>query len=133
MDWQSLIVNWASSSWRFELDEQARTIRVNISANGDALMKLALCILLIVTGPAFVFAGEVEEQNKALARRFYEEVWFKNNPSVVDEIVAPTYIAHDIGDRKNSMEPAERAKEDRRVLLGPGHDDRHHRLPDRRR
>ena len=71
-------------------------------------MKLALCILLSL--PVFTFAGELEEQNKALARRFYEEVWFKNNPAVVDELVAPTYIAHDTGDRKNSMEPAEEQK-----------------------
>ncbi|HVF29468.1 MAG TPA: ester cyclase [Pyrinomonadaceae bacterium] len=56
------------------------------------------------------FADEIEEQNKALARRFYEEVWFKNNPAAVDELVAPTYIAHDTGERKNSMEPSEEQK-----------------------
>lgn len=71
-------------------------------------MKIALCILLL--SPVLAFAGELEDQNKALARRFYEEVWFKNNPAVVDELVAPTYIAHDIGERKNSMEPAEEQK-----------------------
>ena len=57
------------------------------------------------------FGGELEEQNKALVRRFYEEVWFKNNPAVVDETFAPTYVAHDIGKRKNSMEPASEQKE----------------------
>ena len=72
-------------------------------------MRLALCILLLI--PTLTFAGEIEEQNKALARRFYEEVWFKNNPGVVDELVAPTYIAHDTGDRKNSMEQASQQKE----------------------
>ena len=72
-------------------------------------MKLTLVLLLL--SPAIVIAGELEEQNKALARRFYEEVWFKNNPAVVDELFAPTYIAHDIGDRKNSMEPATEQKE----------------------
>ena len=71
-------------------------------------MKITLCILLLM--PVITFAGEIEEQNKALARRFYEEVWFKNNPAAVDELVAPTYIAHDIGNRKNSMEPAEEQK-----------------------
>lgn len=71
-------------------------------------MKLALCFLLLLTPLAY--AGEIEEQNKAIARRFYEEVWFKNNPAVVDEIVAATYIAHDTGDRKNSMEPADGQK-----------------------
>jgi predicted SnoaL-like aldol condensation-catalyzing enzyme len=73
-------------------------------------MKLALCLLLLLTAPSFLFAGEIEEQNKALARRFYEEVWFKNNPAAVDELVAPTYVAHDIGKRKNSMEPADEQK-----------------------
>ena len=73
-------------------------------------MKLTLCFLLFLLTPTILFAGEIEEQNKALARRFYEEVWFKNNPAVVDELVAPTYVAHDIGDRKNSMEPAEEQK-----------------------
>jgi predicted SnoaL-like aldol condensation-catalyzing enzyme len=72
-------------------------------------MKLTICVIMLLA-PVLSFAGEVEEQNKALARRFYEEVWFKNNPGVVDELVAPTYIAHDIGDRKNSMEPAEEQK-----------------------
>ena len=71
-------------------------------------MKLVLCLVLLL--PTFVFAGEIEEQNKALARRFYEEVWFRNSPASVDELVAPTYIAHDTGDRKNSMEPADEQK-----------------------
>ena len=71
---------------------------------------ILLMVFLSFITMANVFAGEVEEQNKALARRFYEEVWFKNNPGVVDELVAPTYIAHDTGDRKNSMEPAEEQK-----------------------
>lgn len=58
-----------------------------------------------------VSAGEIEEQNKALARRFYEEVWFRNNPAAIDDLVAPSYIAHDIGERKNSMEASSRQKE----------------------
>lgn len=53
---------------------------------------------------------EIEEQNKALARRFYEQVWFSNNPEVVDEIFAPEYVAHDIGDRKGVKEPADEQK-----------------------
>lgn len=73
-------------------------------------MKKLIFLLLVLLTTVPVFAGEIEEQNKALARRFYEEVWFKNNPAVVDELVAPTYVAHDIGDRKNSMEPAEEQK-----------------------
>jgi predicted SnoaL-like aldol condensation-catalyzing enzyme len=72
---------------------------------------LPIVLCLISFSSANAVAGEVEEQNKALARRFYEEVWFKNNPAAVDELVAPTYIAHDTGDRKNSMEPADEQKQ----------------------
>ncbi len=71
---------------------------------------LLVLVLSIIATVGSANAGEIEEQNKALARRFYEEVWFKNNPAAVDELVAPTYIAHDTGDRKNSMEPAEEQK-----------------------
>ncbi|MGH9845473.1 MAG: ester cyclase [Blastocatellia bacterium] len=36
-----------------------------------------------------------EEKNKALVRRFYEEVWQKGNLAVADEIFAADYIRHD--------------------------------------
>ena len=55
-------------------------------------------------------ASAIEERNKALARRFYEQVWFSRNMEAVDEIFAPTYIAHDTGDRKGITEPAEEQK-----------------------
>ena len=31
-----------------------------------------------------------EEQNKAIARRFFEEVWNQQKEDVIDEIFAPT-------------------------------------------
>jgi steroid delta-isomerase-like uncharacterized protein len=34
--------------------------------------------------------------NKALIRRFYEEVWGKGNLAVVDEVFAADYIRHDL-------------------------------------
>ena len=55
-------------------------------------------------------ASEIEERNKALALRFYERVWFSKNLDAVDELFAPTYVAHDIGDRKGLTEPAEEQK-----------------------
>jgi predicted SnoaL-like aldol condensation-catalyzing enzyme len=54
--------------------------------------------------------SRVEEKNKQLARKFYEQVWFSRNLSVVDELFAPTYVAHDIGDRKGVTEPADEQK-----------------------
>jgi steroid delta-isomerase-like uncharacterized protein len=34
-------------------------------------------------------------ENKALARRFIEEVWNKHNPAAAGEIIAPHYVLHD--------------------------------------
>jgi Uncharacterized protein conserved in bacteria len=75
---------------------------------------MKLCMLLIaVIGflSTTIVAGETEEANKALARRFYEEVWFSHHPETIDELVAPTYFIHDTGGRENVTEPAERQKE----------------------
>ena len=57
------------------------------------------------------YCGELEERNKALARRFYEQVWFSRNLSAVDDLVAPMYVVHDIGDRKGITEPADEQKQ----------------------
>jgi predicted ester cyclase len=56
-----------------------------------------LCILaLLLTVPASVRAQDTE-RNKALARQFYEEVWFSPNTAAVHELVAPDYVIHDVG------------------------------------
>ncbi len=54
---------------------------------------------------------ETEGANKAIARKFYEQVWFTNNPEIVDEVFAAEYVAHDIGDVKGVREPASMQKE----------------------
>jgi steroid delta-isomerase-like uncharacterized protein len=38
------------------------------------------------------------EQNKAIARRWAEEVWSKGNFGLIEELVAPEYVAHDPAD-----------------------------------
>lgn len=68
-----------------------------------------LLVILLCVPPA-IHGQQPEEGNKALARRFYEQVWFSNNPAVVDELFAPNYVANDIGDRKGVTEAAEEQK-----------------------
>jgi hypothetical protein len=36
------------------------------------------------------------QPNKALIRRFYEEVWGKGNLEVVDDVLAVDYVRHDL-------------------------------------
>lgn len=70
---------------------------------------LLVCLTAVLLAPVSASA-QSEELNKALARRFYEEVWFSGNPGGVDELVASEYIVHDIGDRKSVREPASEQK-----------------------
>jgi predicted SnoaL-like aldol condensation-catalyzing enzyme len=53
----------------------------------------------------------IQERNKALAREFYENLWFSDNTDRYDRYVADEYIVHDIGDRKGVTEPAIEQKE----------------------
>lgn len=53
----------------------------------------------------------LEEQNKAIARAFYEDLWFSNNTDRYNQYVAKEYVVHDIGDRKNVTESAVSQKE----------------------
>jgi predicted SnoaL-like aldol condensation-catalyzing enzyme len=69
-------------------------------------MRILILSFTLVLCCASATAGPLEDTNKSLARRFYEQVWFSRNLAVVDEIFAPQYVAHDIGDRKGITEPA---------------------------
>jgi steroid delta-isomerase-like uncharacterized protein len=40
--------------------------------------------------------SEVEEKNKALVRRYYEEVWSKGNVAAIDEFMAADYVPHSL-------------------------------------
>ena len=37
------------------------------------------------------------EQNKAVTRRYFEELWTQNNLAVIDEIIAPDVVGHVAG------------------------------------
>ncbi len=69
------------------------------------------CLALLLLTPALAGAAQAEESNKALARRFYEQVWFSRNPAAVDDLVAAEYVVHDIGDLKAVREPADEQKQ----------------------
>lgn len=48
----------------------------------------------------------LQDRNKALARGFYEDLWFTNNTDSYIRYVAKEYVVHDTGDRKGVTEPA---------------------------
>jgi predicted SnoaL-like aldol condensation-catalyzing enzyme len=77
-----------------------------MAAAGVVRALLVLGMLLLLPS-ALVADTPGEEANKALARRFYEEVWFSRNLAAVDEFFAPYYVVHDTGDRKALQEPAD--------------------------
>lgn len=56
-------------------------------------------------------APSVQERNKAIARGFYQDLWFSDHTERYDRYMADTYVVHDIGVDKNVVEPAIRQKE----------------------
>ena len=91
-------------------------------------MRRSFCLWLLLLLPASAFAqvelwrrSEIEEKNKAITLRFYEEVWGKGNIAVVDEVFAPFYVAHDSSaapsQAAESSEEQKKIAEDIRSLL----------------
>ncbi len=63
----------------------------------------------ILTGlPAHAQDTDAErlQENKRLARAFYDDLWFSNNTDNYALYVAESYVVHDIGERKNVRELA---------------------------
>jgi hypothetical protein len=54
-----------------------------------------------------LFGGEEQERNKTIARRFYEEAWFKGNSQAAGEIFAPRYKVFDPRGRMGVEEAAD--------------------------
>jgi len=50
--------------------------------------------------------ADILEENKRIARGFYDDLWFSNNTDKYGLYVADTYVVHDIGERKNATEQA---------------------------
>lgn len=58
-----------------------------------------------------IATDSLEEHNKAIARAFFEDLWFSDNTDSYKEYVADEYVVHDVGDRKNVVEPGKQQKE----------------------
>ena len=69
-----------------------------------ALGALAMAASL---APAVAHGQSVVDQNKAIARRWSEELWSRGNLAVADEIIAPDYERHDPGDPFPARGPAD--------------------------
>jgi steroid delta-isomerase-like uncharacterized protein len=65
-----------------------------------ALHVMALCAAFATSleGQAAHVGSTSIEQNKAMVRRWSEELWSQGNLAVADEIVASDYVRHDPGD-----------------------------------
>ncbi len=74
------------------------------------IRRLSIGLLALLLSAPIMAGTPSEETNKALARQFYEQVWFTRNLDAVDELVAPEYLVHDIGGRKGVVEPADEQK-----------------------
>src|ERR1051325_10070767 len=81
------------------------------------LLPLLLCVAFVPPLFAQATPGSQpcaeEERNKALVRRFYDEVWNRGNVAVVDEVFAPVYQPHDTSALR--LPGAERADEQKKV------------------
>ncbi|NAS11319.1 nuclear transport factor 2 family protein [Poritiphilus flavus] len=76
------------------------------------LNALLFCSASLVTAQTPTDSANLQlEKNKEIARNFYRDLWFSNNTDKYADYVADTYVAHDIGDRKGSVEPAVEQKE----------------------
>jgi predicted SnoaL-like aldol condensation-catalyzing enzyme len=65
---------------------------------------------MLVAAPLVSRAQDIE-RNKAIARQFYESVWFSPNTEAVHDLVAADYIIHDVGGLDGVREPASAQKD----------------------
>lgn len=65
----------------------------------------------VASSGAELSLDSLEARNKALARAFYEDLWFSDRTDHYDSYLAEEYVVHDIGDRKEVVEQAVQQQE----------------------
>jgi predicted SnoaL-like aldol condensation-catalyzing enzyme len=76
-------------------------------------MRIASLLLFFLIINATLIHAQVDadlEENKKIAKRFYDDLWFTNNTDNYHLYVSDVYTVHDIGDRKGVVEPAIKQK-----------------------
>jgi steroid delta-isomerase-like uncharacterized protein len=76
----------------------SRKTSVLITAALMSAAALSAAIAMSLEGQAAPTTGTSIEQNKAMVRRWSEELWSRGNLAVADQIVASDYVRHDPGD-----------------------------------
>ena len=74
-------------------------------------MKHVFIISLLLLPGLVMGQMSQEEANKKVVLKFYQDLWGSNNTDRYLETVAENYTVHDIGERKDAVEPAIRQKE----------------------
>lgn len=82
---------------------------MNHERRHPAIHPIGLLTALLLC-PSLPLLAQDPVANKALARQFYEQVWFTPHLEAIDDLVAPTYVLHDIGTLKGIQEPASAQK-----------------------
>ena len=76
-----------------------------------SIQRIALFGFLFSTFCMVQTAWADPEENKRLAREFYQNLWFNENTDRYADYLADEYVIHDIGADKNLTEPAVKQKE----------------------
>lgn len=69
-------------------------------------MKTTLLTFFFVCFCFSTHANTVQQRNKALAKGFYQDLWFSNNTANYTKYMADEYTVHDVGPNKGIVEKA---------------------------
>jgi inosine-uridine nucleoside N-ribohydrolase/predicted ester cyclase len=96
----SVIVEEGAESGQTFADASGSRVRIAVEANGEQFETIFLNVLNgrdpSAVGAAteqIATSSSVEESNKAVVRRYYEEVWGHGNLDILDELLDPSYVS----------------------------------------